>query len=646
MIREVVLAGRPNSGKSTLFNRLAGQKQKVGNYAGVTVEKKTAEVHFGESTVSITDLPGIYSLKPNTIDEEVALKHLHSLRNESHVVFVVDGNNLEHELVLPLILKKQGFDLSIAVNMMDEVEANKKILNLAGMQDLAGIPFFPVSARTGRGVESLRRYLAKTGERKAAAASLADLSDSEVETLYRGARGETSKLSRLIAAPKQDFLFKRDEKIDRWLLHSVLGPIFFFLTMFLVFQSVFTWAVPLSDAIKAGFDWLGPEVKTLIPSEVLGSLLADGILGGVGAVLVFVPPIALLFFMIGLLEYTGYLPRVAFLVDRLLKPYGLDGKVFIPLLSSVACAVPGIMATRTIENQRTRLITIMISPLMTCSARLPVYTLLIATFVPATTLGIFPLQGLVMFAMYMLGIVMALVMAFVLDRVGFNRTRPAIDIIHLPHYRTPDWRSLFSFLWVRVYAFLRKAGTIIASMAILLWVLLSFPKSSVLDQEYAAKVAQAGSDTQLAQTLEQEHLSRQIENSLGGRMGHFLEPVFRPLGYDWKLTVGIIASLSAREVFVSTLGTLFSLEATNDNTATLTEALQREHNPDGSQKYTLATCMSLLVFFAFSLQCISTIAVTRRETNSWRIPAIMWVYMFALAYGAAFLAFHFGRLIS
>ena len=647
MTFEVILAGRPNSGKSTLFNRLAGQSQKVGNYAGVTVEKKTAELKFSnDEVVLVTDLPGIYSLQANTVDEEVALKHLHAVRNEGHIVFVVDGNNLEQELILPLILKKKGFNLSIAVNMMDEVAANKKILNLVGMQDVAGIPFFPLSARSGDGVGALKQYLESMQRKISGASSLDDLQDQNVEQLYKGAREESRALNQLNPASERDFLFSRDKAIDRFLLHPILGPFCFLLTMFVVFQSVFTWAVPLSDLIEAGFTSLGAGLKNIVPNEMLASLLADGVLAGVGAVLVFVPPIALLFLLIGLLEYTGYLPRIAFLVDRLLKPYGLDGKVFIPLLSSVACAVPGIMATRTIENQRTRLITIMISPLMTCSARLPVYTLLISTFIPQASIGMFPLQGLVMFGMYMLAVITALVVALVLDRIGFARTRPTVDIIHLPHYRVPDWRSLFTYLSVRIMAFLKKAGTIIATMAILLWVLLTFPKSDALELEYKAKIAAAGETTEQAVALEREYSSLALERSVGGQMGHMLEPIFRPIGYDWKLTIGIIASLSAREVFVSTLGTIFALEASDDDTAGLAAALMEAKNEDGTAKYTLATCLSLLVFFAFSLQCISTIGVAKRETNSWKIPAIMFFYMFALAYGAAFVAYRLGLLLA
>ncbi len=633
---EVILAGRPNSGKSTLFNRLASARQKVGNYAGCTVEKKTALVNFEGRAFEITDLPGIYSLKANSIDEEVALRHLEEKRASSRVVFVLDGNNLEQELILPLILKKRGFEIAIAVNMMDEVRANKKILNLAGMTELAGVPFFPVAAKSGEGVDSLRNFLGRdTGAGGGHAQANSALSHGEITDLHRAARSQARELNQLNQGPGENRLMARDLRIDSFLLHPVLGPVIFLAAMFVVFQSIFTWAAPLSDLIEAGLATVGEWGKAHIESELLSSLLTDGVLAGVGAVVVFVPQIAILFFLIGLLEYSGYLPRVAYMVDRLMKPYGLDGKVFIPLLSSVACAVPGIMATRTIESERTRIIAIMISPLMTCSARLPVYALLIATFVPATHYGPFSLQGLVMFAMYALGVVVALAVAFVLHKIDFGRKKHLVDFLHLPHYRSPNWPELLRFVWARVWAFLRKAGTIIAGMAILLWILLTFPSGHGSHPELLQKIEAAQGEERAH--LEGEHSALHLEQSFGGRMGHALEPVFAPIGYDWKLTIGILASLAAREVFVSTIGTVFALGTIEEGgEAPLSQALLESKKPDGTPRYTLATCLSLLVFFAFSLQCISTIGVARRESNSWRIPAIMFAYMFAIAYLSAF----------
>ena len=650
-MKEVILAGRPNSGKSTLFNKMASAHQKVGNYAGCTVEKKTALVSFEGQSYELTDLPGLYSLKPNSLDEEVALGHLQKNRDKSFLIFVVDGNNLEQELVLPLMLKKQGFHLTIAVNMMDEVRANQKILNLVGMSDLAGIPFFPISAKLGEGIAPLSKFAGRwatnTADDEWKKLESHDPTNEELGQLHRGARTEAKKITAVNSGPNKDQLLERDLTIDRFLLNKFLGPVVFLFFMFILFQSIFSFSAPLSKGIQNGISILQDNLRDKISVEWLASLVNDGVLAGVGAVFVFVPQIAILFFLIGVLEYSGYLPRVAYMVDRLLKPYGLDGKVFIPLLSSVACAVPGIMATRTIESQRTRIITIMISPLMTCSARLPVYTLLISTFISSRSMGPFNLQGLTMFAMYMLGIVVALFVALILHKLNFGHSRHLINFIHLPHYRVPNWKELFRFVWTRVYLFMKKAGTIIAGMAIVLWFLLSFPgnseKENVLRAEKTSleQVNDPATKEKLID-LESKIGAARLESSFGGRLGKILEPVFLPLGFDWRLTIGIIGSLAAREVFVSTIGTVFSLGKVEGNLDGLSNVLKETKKADGTPAYTVATCLSLLVFFAFSLQCISTIGVARKETNSWKIPAIMFTYMFAIAYTAAFVAFHVG----
>lgn len=655
-MKEVILAGRPNSGKSTLFNALASANQKVANYSGCTVEKKSATVNWdSKESFEITDLPGLYSLKPNSIDEEVALRHLEENRESSQVVFVLDGNNLEQELILPLILKKRGYSMAIAVNMMDEVKANKKILNLAGMKDLVGIPFFPISALTGEGVESLKKFLSNwSREKTTGEVDSGALSNSHITSLHRSAREEAKRVNALNSGPKNNLLMERDARIDRILLNRFIGPLIFLFTMFILFQSIFTWAAPLSDGVETIIGFLQNGVKANIPNDFLASLISDGALAGVGSVLVFVPQIAILFLLIGLLEYSGYLPRVAYMVDRTMKPYGLDGKVFIPLLSSVACAVPGIMATRNIESERTRIITIMISPLMTCSARLPVYTLLISSFIPHSHVGPFSLPGLVMFGMYVVGVVVALAVAFVLHKLDFQKRKHLVDFIHLPHYRAPNWKELYRYVWMRVLTFLKKAGTIIFGMAVLLWILLSYPKNdSELSREISAKMQSLHAETNLTaeQTeeltaLESKQASLDLESSIGGRAGKLLEPIFLPIGYDWKLTIGILSSLAAREVFVATLGTVFALGNVDENSEGLSKTLTDSKKEDGAPAYTLATCLSLLMFFAFSLQCISTIGVAKRETNSWKIPAIMFLYMFVLAYSAAFIAYRVGLLIS
>ena len=649
MSQEILLVGRPNSGKTTLFNRLAGTNQKVGNYAGCTVEKKTSIVTSPEGIeFELTDLPGMYSLKPNTMDEEVALKHLDSMRSTAYLVFVVDGNNLEQELILPLLLHHRGLTVAIAVNMMDEVSENGKSINTDALRTRTGIEFFPLSAKTGDGVEALKNHiLSKTrpkNPRAVLAPSVLQMPEEQFRLAHKEAKAESKRLSLACVTQGLDNrLLRRDLRIDGIILHRLFGPVLFFAIMFVVFQSIFTWASPLSDGILFFISKAQEVVRSNVGAPLLSSLLSDGILAGVGAVLAFVPQIGILFLLIGILEYSGYLPRVAYMVDRVMKPFGLDGKVFIPLLSSVACAVPGIMATRTIENERTRITTIMISPLMTCSARLPVYTLLISTFVPAARVWGLSLPGLVMFAMYLLGTVTALVVALILHLTSSNKKKNVIDMIHLPHYRTPDWKLLLRYVWGRISVFLRKAGTVIAGMAILLWVLLSFPRDEAFraSMENNLKTANAEQKEQIQNQI----AAKDLENSIAGKTGKFLEPVFRPIGYDWKLTIGILSSLAAREVFVSTLGTVFSLGKVEGHEEGLSATLREQKTEDGKSKYTLATCLSLLVFFAFSLQCISTIGVARRETNSWKIPATMFVYMFTLAYTAAFIVYQVSSLL-
>lgn len=640
-----LLAGRPNSGKSSLFNQLSGGSSKVGNYAGCTVDKRSATVDWEGKIIELADLPGIYSLEANGLDEKVALAELENAPPEALILIVMDGNNLREELELALLLRDRGLNIICVVNMLDEVRANKKILDLAGMANLSGLPFFGVSAKTGEGIQALRNYLASTvGARVTEKKRLLGHAAPELEQLFAEAEKNTKAvLTGNLQEPKRLALNQRNDWIDSVVLHRVLGPLIFLTIMFLVFQSVFTWAAPFSDFIDATILAAQAFVPSIISQPLVASFLADGLLAGVGSVLVFVPQIALLFFMIALLELSGYLPRAAYMVDRILKPYGLDGKAFIPLLSSMACAVPGIMAARTMENPRGRLITIMVAPLMTCSARLPVYTLLIATFIPANKIWGFELQGLVMAGMYLLGIIFALLVAVILRFTLASQSGRKIDFLHLPYYRLPGLRELYRYVTERVWHFLKKAGTIIAAMSVLLWVILSFPRDQAFEtsaQQRSLEISQQSSlsaeeKAQAEAVIASELASHRIEFSAGGQIGKMLEPLFRPLGFDWQLSLGLLASLAAREVFVSTLGTIFALGQVSEESDSLKDVLLNAKDSAGNPRYTIATCLSLLVFFAFALQCISTIGVARRETNSWRVPAWMFAYTFVMAYGGA-----------
>ena len=653
-VARFLIAGRPNSGKSSLFNRLVGARQKVGNYAGCTVEKKVAHVNWGGQELSFVDLPGTYSLKANSLDEEIALKEIEEA--DGHILMVLDGNNIRQELSLPLMLKEKGFSVIIAINMMDEVKANKKILDLAGMTNLSGIPFFPISAKNGSGIDALKQYLQKleplssnignSGNR-----NIRELSIKELEESCHAATSISHSIADSASVSDGDFTIeKRNDLLDKFLIHPILGPIIFLSTMFVLFQVVFAWASPFSNAIDGFFSSVSGSMHSLIPVAWLASLLGDGLIAGIGSVLVFIPQIALLFFLIAFLELSGYLPRAAYMVDRLLRPYGLDGKVFIPLLSSMACAVPGIMAARTVENPRSRFIAIMIAPLMTCSARLPVYTLLIAAFVPASTVFALDLRGLVMAAMYVLGIVMALFVAFFLKKKSKAYRANTVDFMHLPNYRLPELRNIFFYVWARVSVFIKKAGTIIATMTVLMWFFLSFPQDHAFNEKMLQEKNFIAQSTSLSATQKQEKIqllenqvaSHGVSHSFAGRIGKFIEPIFIPLGYDWKLSIGLLASLSAREVFVSTIAVVFALgEGAAEEGDSLLKKLQGAKKADGSLAYSLATCLSLLMFFAFSLQCVSTIGIVRKETDGWRTPVIMFAYMFGIAYAASFVAYQF-----
>jgi ferrous iron transport protein B len=640
-MRSVILAGRPNSGKSSLFNRLAPlSQQKVANYAGCTVERASAHVVFGQGeTVELVDLPGIFSQTANSEDEKVALEELERVRGKSLVLAVLDGNHLEQELVLPLRWKAQGHQIVFVVNMVDESEARKKVLHLPRLADLVGVAVFPVSARTGEGIDSLKAYLGKAVKSEFAASS------DKITLMDPGqARAQAKDLLRRSSISDGKVSPVNSLAIDRWLVHPFLGPLVFFLVMFILFQSVFSFAAPFSDGIEWALKWCGDWVLALGGRAEWASFLANGVIAGIGSVLVFVPQIAFLFLLLALLDHSGYLPRAAYMVDRLLKPYGLEGRVFIPLLSSVACAVPGIMATRNISDTRVRLVTIFISPLMTCSARLPVYTLLIGTFIPAVHWGPFSAQGLVMFSLFALGVMAALAAALFLRWVNFGAAPSKVSFLQLPRYRIPHWPEVMRYVWRSVRLFLKKAGTIIAGMAVLLWVLLHYPVSDQWKEKEAKLLSSVEWTEKRSETTKAERdlQSERLENSIGGTIGHGLEPFFRPLGYDWQLSVGILASLAAREVFVSTLGTVFALENPEEN---LREAILSAKDGQGDSRYSVATGLSLMVFFAFSLQCISTLGVARRETASWRIPAMMFLSLFVIAYLAAFLVFQSARFM-
>jgi len=702
---DVALVGNPNAGKTTVFNALTGLRQKVSNYPGVTVEKITGflEKKHG-AKIRIHDLPGLYSLVPKSLDDKIASDVISGRSNQVDnlrlVVIVVDASNLNRNLYLVTQVVELGLPVLIALNMMDAARAKGLQIDIEALAQKLNISVVPVIANRGQGIDELKesiRHLVKQSEEFFPPAGITlDVTLSEVIHPVATWIKRHSKLSeeacqfeaarvvsndgaienwRAVATghAKQDytsFLAKvRDarqrieangsqwgmletelryqwvdeickeavkqgtprqglsEKLDGILTHKVAGPILFLLIFAFIFQSIFTWAQIPMDAIDGFVSWVGGHVGTALPDWILPDLkdlLVNGVIGGVGAILVFLPQILFLFFFLSLLEDTGYMARVAFIMDRFMRGTGLTGRSVIPLLSSFACAIPGIMATRTISNARNRLVTIMIAPLMSCSARLPVYALMIGAFIPQkSVLAIFSLPGLTLLGMYLLGILGAIGAATAFKWFMNKNTRPPTFVMELPPYRLPSLKWTFLQVTERAKIFVTDAGKIILAISIVLWFLAYYPRPS-------------------AGTLP----SQAIKNSYAGQLGHAIEPLIKPLGFDWKMGVALITSFAAREVLVSTMATIYNVEGANETSQSLRDKLRSERDPEtGRAVYTPLVSLSLMVFFVFACQCMSTVAVVRRETNSWRWPLIMIVYMTTLAYVASLLTYQGGKLL-
>lgn len=616
----IALVGAPNTGKTTLFNALTGATARVGNYPGVTVERREGRAVRLSRSLRVLDLPGAYSLEPETLDERVVEDVLSSRIGEDlapdAILVVVDATTLQRGLGLALQVLDTHSDRPIAlvVTMIDEMRARGGHVDFARLGARLGVPVFPIVGHRGVGLDALERAL-EAPERWTRHLPVVPPDEAvarfdRVDALWR-------EIARKPLGPDS-----RTDRIDRVLLNPLWGGLAFATVMLLVFQSIFTWAVPAMDLIDASFTSLGNLSRGVLPPGVLTDLWTDGVLAGVGSVVIFLPQILILFTLIHFLEDVGYMARAAFVVDRVMGWVGLQGRSFIVLLSCYACAVPGIMAARTIPNPRDRLATILVSPFMTCSARLPVYTLLIAAFVPAVTvLGGIGVQGLVMFGLYLLGAFTAIASAALL-KSGILRGRVSTFYMELPPYRLPTLRLLGSQVLRSATAFLKRAGTIIFVASLGIWVLLNFPKAPVDPTLDASAQARAN-----------------LEASLGGRLGHTLEPAIAPLGFDWKIGTGLVASLAAREVIVSTLAQIYAI-SDPDNFGGLREAIRNDVDPvTGEPVFDLPVALALLIFFVFALQCTSTIVVMARETGSWRWPALAFGYMLTLAYGGAFVTY-------
>lgn len=609
----VALVGNPNAGKTSLFNALTGSRQKVGNYPGVTVERKAGRLALADGRVAeLIDLPGTYSLAPRSPDEAVTrdavLGKLSGEKPIDAIVAVVDATNLRNHLRFALELKALGKPMVVALNMIDLAGRDGIEIDVAALAGLLGVPVVPTVAVRRRGLDALGEALSGVLTGAVAPMTMADVG-GDIAPLQREARRIAAAATRAVGSPK-----RWSDRLDAVALHPVAGPVLLAAILFFIFQAVFAWAEAPMAWIE-GLIALGQEaVNAALPAGPLRSMLADGVLAGVGAVIVFLPQILILFFFILLLEQSGYMTRAAFIMDRLMAGVGLNGRAFIPLLSSFACAIPGIMAARTIDSEKDRLTTILIAPLMTCSARLPVYAVIIGAFIPVTTVGgVFNLQGLVLTGLYLFGVLGALVAAWALRRTVTKGPSPSF-LMEMPKYQWPTVRDVGIGMYQRAMAFVVRAGTIILVTTIALWALATWPKPPA-DWDRPA-----------------------LDYSYAGRIGEAIEPIFRPIGFNREIALALVPGMAAREVAVSALGTVYALQGVDEeNTGSLIETLRG--------KWELPTALAFLAWFVFAPQCLSTLAVTKRETGGWRWPIFMFSYLFVAAYVAAGLTYWTARAL-
>ena len=605
----IALVGNPNCGKTSLFNHLTGTRQKVANYAGVTVERKVGNFTLPSGrAVRVLDLPGTYSLNATSPDEaitrDVVQGKIQEEGQQDAFLCVVDATNLKLHLGLVLEVIALGKPLLLVLNMMDEARRRGMQINTEKLAQRLGVPIVETVAVKNAGIENLMGSLEqgkfRTPDHELSDVILTGSNHDKIEQILKDV---------VVSVDHED---KRTDFLDKIFLHPVWGLVSLALLMFIVFQAVFAWAAPFMDGIEELFAWLGEQISPLISQPLLHSLIVDGIIAGAGSVVVFLPQILILFFFILVLEESGYLPRAAFLLDKLMYKAGLSGRAFIPLLSSFACAVPGIMATRSINDPRDRLTTIFVAPLMTCSARLPVYALLISAFIPSKMIwGFLNLQGLVLLGLYMAGIVSALCVSMVMKLFQKDKSQHAL-LMELPSYRIPDMKSIWIGLLDRAKIFLKRVGGIIFALSILLWFLSTFPQPP----EGATLPA--------------------IDYSFAGQLGHLMQPIFAPLGFSWQICIALIPAMAAREVVVAALGTVYALSATNDDA--IAQGLSHLISAPGTG-WSVATGLSLLVWFIYAPHCLATLATVRRETGSWKTVAIMTGYLFGLAYLMAFLTY-------
>jgi ferrous iron transport protein B len=646
---KIALLGNPNTGKSSIFNLLTGMRQHVGNFPGVTVDKKEGTVKIKGETYSIIDFPGTYSVYPRSKDEQVVYDVLSNSAHKDYpsvALVVADATNIERNL----LLFSQIYDLNIpcvlALNMRDLAKGKGIEIDITALEvAFPAAKIVETNARAGFGKDRLLNAL-ETADRKSVHApflpnaKLAAVEDYKAQEAEAAARFEhiqllVQKIKKVTLPKKQSF----DTKLDRILVHPIFGYVIFSAILLIIFQFIFAVATIPMDLIDGSFSKFSAYISSLLPQGILSDLIAQGIIPGIGGVVVFVPQIALLFFFISLLEESGYLARVVFIMDRIMRPLGLNGKSVVPLMSSVACAIPGVMATRTISDWKERLITILVAPLMSCSARIPVYTLLIALVIPNKTLfHFFNLQGLVLFGLYALGLFAALLIAFILKQTIKTKEKGYL-LLELPSFKPPQWKNVGMVVWEKLRVFVTDAGKVILAISIILWAMATFGPSNQM-QLAEKNVRQSAKHTTLSKAeTEQKVAAIRLENSYIGILGKTIEPVIRPLGYDWKIGISLITSFAAREVFVGSLATIYAVQDDGGENKRLIDRLREDKRADGRPTYTLASGVSLMIFYVFAMQCMATLAVVKRETKSWKWPLIQIGFMAALAYTGAWIAY-------
>ncbi|MDN3669278.1 ferrous iron transport protein B [Echinicola jeungdonensis] len=692
----VALIGNPNVGKTTIFNRLTGLRQKVGNYPGVTVDKRYGNIKLGEQETTLVDLPGTYSIYPNSEDEVIVHRVLNGLDKENKpdfVLAVVDMSSMERGLFLVTQIMDLGLPMAIVLNMEDTAQEQGIKVKTHELYKSLGVPIIQTNARSNKGIEAIEdlikqqffsvpapfldtQYLLPEGlsadiqeqfglensyqayqlirfhEREPlldqsqkdilkekVANSTFDIKKAQLEETQQRYKGIQYVLSKVIE--KTDIGRKHfTEKLDKVLLNRVGGYAIFLGILLLIFQAVFAWSAMPMDLIDGFFATLSSTVANILPEGVLTGLITEGIIPGIGGVVIFIPQIALLFGFLAILEDTGYMSRVVFLMDRLMRPFGLNGKSVVPLISGIACAIPGIMATRNIGNWKDRLITIMVTPLMSCSARLPVYVILIGLAVPDSYWGPVNMQAIALLGMYLLGIIAVLMTSWILKLI-LNFKEKSYLMVEMPLYKLPRWKDVLITMYSKSKTFVFAAGKVILTISVILWVLASYGPSSIREQAIAeVPLPEANAPVEVQESYQSQIASAELESSYIGIMGKFIEPAIRPLGYDWKIGIALITSFAAREVFVSTIATLYSVGADVEDELTIQEKLDQQVHPQTGEKvFNIATAFSLIVFYAFAMQCMSTLAVVYRETKGWKWPLIQTAYMTGLAYVSAWVVY-------